>query len=96
MRLELERSGGFAGRTVRWSLDTGTLPSEEAAAVADLAAHAASWGGPPAPGSDRFAYRLRVLDGPSPVDVSFGEPGPPAARPLLDRLRARPPEPPGH
>lgn len=93
MRLELERSGGLAGRTVRWSLDTDTLPREEAAAVAALAAQADAWAGPPAPGNDRFAYRLRILGGTTPVDVSFGEPGPAAARPLLDRLRQGRPEP---
>jgi hypothetical protein len=93
VRLELERSGGLAGRTVRWSLDTTTLPGEEATAVADLAAHAATWGRPPAPGADRFHYRLRVLDAAPPVDVSFGEPGPAEARALLDRLRQGAPEP---
>jgi hypothetical protein len=93
VRVELERSGGYAGRTVRWSLDTDTLPREEAAALADLAAQAPSWAGPPSPGADRFAYRLRVLGDGEPVEVCFGEPGPPAARALIDRLRHRPPEP---
>jgi hypothetical protein len=93
VRLELERSGGLAGRTVRWSLDTDTLPGEEAAAVASLAADAATWARPPAPGADRFVYRLRVHGAAAPVEVSFGEPGPAAARPLLDRLRQGPPEP---
>lgn len=86
MRVELERSGGFVGRTVRWELDTDDLPSADAAEVNAMLAGADSWAGPPAPGADRFHYRLKIQGGERPIDVSFGEPGPAAARPLLDRL----------
>lgn len=86
MRVELERSGGFVGRTVRWQLDTADLPPGEAEEVQALLTGAESWTGPPAPGADRFLYRLKVLDAERPIDVSFGEPGPAAAQPLLDRL----------
>ncbi|MEP6697736.1 MAG: protealysin inhibitor emfourin [Pseudonocardiales bacterium] len=93
MKVELERSGGFAGRTMRWTLDTEALPHDEAAAIARLAAQAPGWAGAPAPGNDRFAYRLRIVDGATPVDVTFGEPEPAAARPLLERLRRENPQP---
>lgn len=86
MIVELERTGGLVGRTVRWELDTADLAPAEAAELAAMLDGAASWAGPPAPGADRFHYRLRVLGGERPVDVSFGEPGPAAAQPLLDRL----------
>lgn len=86
MRVELERSGGFVGRTVRWELDTDGLSPGEAREVQAMLIGAQSWAGPPAPGADRFHYRLRVHGGERPVDVSFGEPGPAAAQPLLDRL----------
>lgn len=86
MRVELERTGGFAGRTVRWELDTADLPQAEAAELSAMLDGAQSWAGPAAPGADRFHYRLWVRGGERPIEVSFGEPGPAAARPLLDRL----------
>ncbi len=87
MRIELERSGGFIGRTVRWTLDTETLPPADAAEVIRLASSAQEWAGPPAAGADRFHYRLRITGGDEPLEVSFGEPGPAAAQPLLRRVR---------
>jgi len=86
MRVELERSGGLVGRTVRWELETEDLPPGEAREVQAMVIGAQSWAGPPAPGADRFHYRLKVLGGEPPVDVSFGEPGPASAQPLLERL----------
>ncbi len=86
MRVELERTGGFTGRTLRWELDTADLAPAEVAELSAMLDGAQSWAGPPAPGADRFHYRLRVRGGERPVDVSFGEPGPAAARPLLERL----------
>ncbi|MDQ6874430.1 MAG: hypothetical protein M3042_05110 [Actinomycetota bacterium] len=93
MRLELSRTGGFAGRTVRWTLDTDELAADEAARIDALVAGARSWGGPPAEGADRFHYLLRISGTEDPIEVDFGEPGPPAAQPLLDRLRRTAPEP---
>lgn len=92
MRLELLRTGGFAGRAVRWTLDTDELAADEAARIGALAAQARSWSGPPAEGADRFHYVLRIAGNDDPIEVDFGEPGPSAAQPLLERLRATPPE----
>ena len=74
MRLQVERSGGFAGRTVSWRLDTDGLDPDGRAELQELLAQAPAWstdaseGGsagtasgpvPPArPGADRFSYRL--------------------------------------
>lgn len=90
MRIELERTGGFVGQRVRWTLDTETLPPADAAEVLELASAAHEWARPPAEGADRFHYRLRIVGGERPLEVSFGEPAPAAAEPLLRRLREQP------
>lgn len=92
MRIELERTGGFAGRTVRWSLDTDELEPAEAQRIDALVTEAQSWAAPPAEGADRFFYRLRLLGDEEPVEVTFGDPTPDAARPLLALLRRSEPQ----
>jgi hypothetical protein len=90
VRLELERSGGFAGRTVRWSMDTDGLDPDGRAEVQELLAQAPGWSG--GDGVDRFSYRL-VADrqDDEPLEVSFGDPLPPPAQRLLALVRASPP-----
>ena len=93
MRLQLERTGGFAGTVVRGTVDTRDLPPAEAAeyerlvTAADLPALAAA---PPVParGADRFSYLLTVTDG-EPTSVRLPDGAiPPAVQPLVDRLMA--------
>ncbi len=76
-RIELARSGGLAGITVRSSLDTSQLPPEEAEAVEALVERA-DLGRLPAPeprpgGADRFQYDLAVTRGEERHVVSVGE-----------------------
>jgi hypothetical protein len=92
-RIELVRSGGFAGRTVRSTVDTSTDPDAswyaEALAGVDLAALSGAEPGPPAP--DRFHYSLSVEDDDGGSHrLDFAETAvPEGLRPLVDRLVAR-------
>jgi hypothetical protein len=77
--LELERSGGFAGLTLRAVVPTSQLTSAQLKALRESCER------PPhrRPQPDRFVYRLRVGD----CDVELAEQDlPPALRPLLGRL----------
>jgi hypothetical protein len=91
-RVELERSGGFAGLSLRASVDTaGDQPEaawvEEALSGVDLAALA---GEPSPPAPDRFVYRLAVDRDGQRHEMAFGEQDLPAAlRPLVERLLHR-------
>lgn len=90
-RIELVRSGGVAGVTRRWSLDSEDLGAEEAAelerllgALDDVPAAATP------PGPDRFQYELRVTRGGRTRTVTVHEGAIPAElRPLIDRLTRR-------
>ncbi len=45
MRVQVERSGGFAGRTVRWAVDTDDLPPAAGEELRALVAAAPAWAG---------------------------------------------------
>ncbi len=86
--LRVERSGGFAGRTLRWSLDVDALDDDGRAEVHDLLAQAPGWSA--GQGADRFSYRvLADPPGAEPLDVRVGEPLPAPARRLVDLVRQR-------
>jgi hypothetical protein len=94
VRLELRRSGGFAGIVRSASVDTADLPAEEADELAGLLERSGvlRGGGPPArsPGTpDRFRYRLIVERHEERREVAFGEEmmGP-ELRALVERLLA--------
>lgn len=101
MRVQVERSGGFAGRTVRWAVDTDDLPTAAGEELRALVAAAPAWAGGAAAsgsaagsaagGADRFGYRLRATDGGSEdageLDLHFTEPPPPEAQRLLELVR---------
>ena len=104
MRLDVERTGGFAGRTVRWSVDLDALDPDRRAEVHDLLAQADGWAS--SAGPDRFSYRVVTSpapDQPAPeqpatarfgLDVRFADPLPEAARRLVELVRAgAPPTP---
>jgi hypothetical protein len=94
MRVVLERSGGFAGRTIRRGLDTAELPDTDADALRALVA------GLPAdvPGArptgatrpDGFTYAVRVDAGDRHDVHHFAEPVPEIAKPLIQLLSAAP------
>ncbi|ADP82892.1 protealysin inhibitor emfourin [Pseudofrankia inefficax] len=93
VRVVLERSGGFAGRTIRRGLDTAALPAGDADALRALVAGlpvAPSTGPEAATGPDRFTYAVEVDAGNRHDVHHFAEPVPEAAKPLIQLLSAAP------
>jgi hypothetical protein len=77
--LDIERSGGFIGRTLHASVPLASLESRERAAIERLL------GRPPSPpsGPDRFVYRFRMHGREAVVQEDTV---PAELQPLLDRL----------
>jgi hypothetical protein len=102
IRIEVERSGGFAGITIRKCLDTTELPADQAGELRQLvggldldalcaeAAERRSGRGRPGPGhggSDRFQYDVTIHVGGRLHRLRLGEADVPAdLKPLLDRV----------
>ena len=66
VHIEFQRSGGFAGLTMRTEVDTAELPSEEAQVYERLAEslERSGVGDSPPPGKpDRFQYELTITRG---------------------------------
>jgi hypothetical protein len=92
IRIDLVRSGGFAGISQRASVDTDKLPPAEAARIAELvrgvdfdALAKLATGPPRAP--DRFQYDLDVHPGGRHHQLTLGERAvPPELRALIDHL----------
>ena len=90
MKIELKRSGGFAGNARRppLAVDTEKLPPEEARELEDLARRAE----PPAEprgaprGADRVTFELTIEDGGETRTISFNETG---SQPELHELARR-------
>ena len=76
MRIQFERSGGFAGVTRKASIDTTRLPPAEKAQLETLA-NAMDFDRipPPKPGpsADRFQYRLTISNGGGRKTASFAD-----------------------
>jgi hypothetical protein len=92
MRIEFERSGGFAGMQLSTSVDTGGLAPRDAALL-ESAVEAADFAQLPrrlvsaAPGADRFQYHLVVEQGGERYEVDVGEAAlPDSLRPLIEQL----------
>lgn len=91
MRIDFERSGGFAGMHLRATLDTDELTAEEAQELRRLVEEAGFFGlparTPPAEGADRFAYTITVSEAgrTHTVETSDGS-VPDQLQPLLVRL----------
>jgi hypothetical protein len=94
IQIDLERSGGFAGTSLKASVDTSRLPADEAGTIAGLVDRVdfdalAAGTGAPARAPDRFQYDLVVRRGKRRHALSLGESQvPPELRPLLDHLVA--------
>ena len=86
MRVEVVRSGGFAGRVLRWEVDLDALPADTADEVRALLDEAPQWGEQGPGVADGF--RWRVLSDTPGLDVAFGEPGPEPAQRLVDLVRS--------
>ena len=92
MRIQFERTGGFAGMTVRGDIDTDSLPAEEAQALRKMIEAADVYSLPaklasPTPGADRFQYTLTIEDEGRRHTVELGEgAASDALRALLRRL----------
>ncbi|MGH2767239.1 MAG: protealysin inhibitor emfourin [Actinomycetota bacterium] len=91
VKIEFQRSGGFAGTTLATSVDAGDLPQTEAEELGELVERAdlpALSERPRRPGGpDRFQYDLAVTLGDRRYQVTVGEAEvPETLRPLLDRL----------
>lgn len=94
-RIAFERSGGFAGVSVRTDVDIADLPAEEAEEyrslltgldLSALARPALEAAGQP----DRYQYDISIQQGDRTYQLSYGEANlPPQLRPLVDRLTQR-------
>lgn len=65
MKIDFERSGGFAGMIFSTSIDTEKMAAEDARQIESLVASSGFFDLPekitsPTPGADRFVYRLSV------------------------------------
>ena len=92
MRIEFERSGGFAGMRLRATVQTTALPAEEAREIEALVLAADFFNLPrvlsaPRPGADMFCYEVSVADGERRHAVRADDAAvPPSLQPLLRRL----------
>jgi hypothetical protein len=90
MRIDFERSGGFAGMVTSKVVDSTTLSSDQANQLRQLVDAADFFRLPPtittrAVQPDRFQYRLTVEDNGKQHTVEVGEQAVPGTlRPLLD------------
>ncbi len=98
IRVEVDRSGGFAGRTKHATVDSASLPAEQARELAELVERAdlptlveRTAAEPPGPGrgADRFTYDLTVHRGDQSHRLSLPESAvPPELAPLLSHVLA--------
>ncbi len=93
MRIHFERSGGFMGMPVQTTIDTSTLPDDEAQALHDMLDAARFFQLPEdltatGSGADQFQYKLMVeREDQDPHTVHLGDASaPPEMQPLLRKL----------
>jgi hypothetical protein len=92
VRIDFQRSGGFAGVVLRCSIDTARMTPEEAREIEELVsavdpAALAAASPRPGRGADRFQYDLTIDREDQRHHLSFGEGElTPELRPLVTRL----------
>ncbi|NTU64457.1 MAG: hypothetical protein HGB05_13925 [Chloroflexi bacterium] len=92
MRIDYERTGGFAGMRLAATLDTATLPSDQSAALQKLIDEAHFFDLPakiptPADVADQFNYRVTIESQGKKHTVEVGEASAsPALQALLQQL----------
>ena len=94
MRISLERSGGFMGRKVNFSLDLDDLPHDQAESLQELLKKADFFALPDnlisKPLPDEFTYTITVETANLRHSVHFSDTSTPdSLRPLLDDLSGR-------
>ena len=93
LRIEFQRSGGFAGLTMGTTVDTAELPPDEALKIQRLveSLEKGGAGGSPKPGKpDRFQYELTITRGKDSRRFQLGETElTPEARELVNLLVER-------
>ncbi|MEJ2263969.1 MAG: hypothetical protein P8X95_11020 [Anaerolineales bacterium] len=95
MRIQFQRSGGFAGLLVRTNIDTASLSKEEAEKLQKMVAEAGFFDLPaqlssPAPGADQFQYKVSIEEGDHRHTVEASDQAAPdSLRPLLRELTVR-------
>jgi hypothetical protein len=93
LHVELERSGGLAGRTVRRTLDTADLPANTSAElrtrVEAVRERDVLVPGPGPTGADRFTYRLTIREDAEERTVTTSDPVPERLGPLIRLLLAQ-------
>jgi hypothetical protein len=83
--VDVERSGGFAGTVIRRSVDTESLPADEARQLADLVADldvdTVVWGRAPSSPSvrDGFEYDVHIVRGSAQTDLHAQDPNVPVS-----------------
>ncbi len=91
MRITFERSGGFAGMRFTASLDTDSMPAEQANALKQLVASSGFFNLPATipstGGADQFTYTVTINDqGRQHTVVAKDGSIPPGLQPLLQQL----------
>jgi hypothetical protein len=95
MRISLDRTGGFTGMRFSTTVDTDSLPPEEAGSLRAAVQSAGLLADKPdvssSPGHpDQYSYRVTVVEGDKTYAMSIQERDvTPELRPLLDLLLAR-------
>ncbi len=94
MRVEVVRSGGFAGRVLRWSVEVDELPTESASELRRLLDEAQSWAGPQQGGTAAAAPpavtpAAATPAAVTPAAVTPAAPPPAAPPPAADGFRWR-------
>ncbi len=94
MKIQFERTGGFAGMRVETTIDTQSLPSQEASELQEMVDAAGFFDLPatiaaPTPGADQFQYKVTIEAGGRQHTIETGDAAlPDALWPLLRRLTA--------
>ncbi|MEJ2748326.1 MAG: hypothetical protein P8183_10530 [Anaerolineae bacterium] len=92
MRIYFERSGGIMGKSMTATVDTNTLPTDEAASWREMVLESRFFGLPemattPSTGPDQFQYKVVVeVEEVSHTVQTTDSAAPESLRPLLRRL----------
>jgi hypothetical protein len=90
MKIEYERSGGFAGMRFAAKVDTASLPPAESDSLRRLITEAKFFNLPamiPSAGADGFTYKVTVEEKKKRHTVEVGDSAiPDSLRPLVERL----------